>query len=500
MAENKPNKELSEYDKYRIVRSNSKNVCLDFYYNRVKFYPEKKTINIVVDSWERDDYIDELIEADEREHAKKLGSSYNAYESAEEEIEYEKDNLEECQGYFEKFKSKYNFRASGLAEPFADDTGKLKNAMINIMSGSNVTLNYGEGILDFVYADFLAPVKKLYTVFSLLERIGEEEGYHSKSEDETEKNPDQLSDEEWTLRTYNDFDTTFPLINNIAYASLYSAIFPPLIKSSTETSKSIARYGNYLLALQKEFLELIEFCYDEDFYPEVLGSLYPSERLHLYRHAHDMPTSFERKEEFRTSHNIMDGDKMPYGTTGKEIINALKNLNFTPTNEQKAFAEKYGISTNTLLFTLQHHMFISARYVCCSIKDMLELELTKMLEQNVRFRKCKRCGKYFIMKGNYDTHYCDRIAEGETRTCQQLAALENYKAKIADNKAVPIYNKYYKRYAARVRVHQLKEDEFNKWRYQAITKRDECSDGKISPEEYIDWMEAYFPNRKRKSE
>lgn len=123
-----------------------------------------------------------------------------------------------------------------------------------------------------------------------------------------------------------------------------------------------------------------------------------------------------------------------------------------------------------------------------------------MLEQNVRFRKCKRCGKYFIMKGNYDTHYCDRIADGETRTCQQLAALENYKAKIADNKAVPIYNKYYKRYAARVRVHQLKEDEFNKWRYQAITKRDECYDGKITPEEYIEWMEAYFPNRKRKSE
>lgn len=90
MAENKPNKELSEYDKYRILRSNSKNVCLDFYHNRVKFYPEKKTINIVVDSWERDDYIDELIEADEREQAKKLGSSYKAYESAEEEIDYEK--------------------------------------------------------------------------------------------------------------------------------------------------------------------------------------------------------------------------------------------------------------------------------------------------------------------------------------------------------------------------------------------------------------------------
>lgn len=496
MAENKPNKELSEYDKYRILRSNSKNVRLDFYHNRIKFYPEKKTINIAVDSWERDDYIDELIEADEREHAKKLGSSYKAYESAEEEIEYEKDNLEECQEYFEKFKSKYNFRASGLAGPFADDTGKLKNAMINIMSDSNVTLNYGEGILDFIYADFLTPVKKVYAVFHLLEQWGEENIDYEKYDKKEDEDKTKLTEDEWVLQTYERFSDTFPLIESIAYSSLYSTIFPPFIKG--DLTNSVALYGNYLLALQKEFLELIEFCYDEDFYPEILGSLYPSERLHLYRHAHDMPTSFERKEEFRSSHNIMDGDKMPYGTTGDKIINALMNLNSSPTDEQKEFAEKFGISTNTLLFTLQHHMFISARYVCSSIKDMLELELTKMLEQNVRFRKCKRCGKYFIMKGNYDTNYCDRIAEGETRTCQQLAALENYKAKIADNKAVPIYNKYYKRYAARVRVHQLKEDEFNKWRYQAMTKRDECNDGKITPEEYIEWMEAYFPNRKRK--
>lgn len=497
MAENKPNKELSEYDKYRIVRSNSKNLRLDFYHNRIKFYPEKKTINIVVDSWERDDYIDELIEADEREQAKKLGSSYNAYESAEEETEYEKDNLEECQEYFGKFKSKYNFRASGLAGPFADDTGKLKNAMINIMSGSNVTLNYGEGILDFIYADFLTPVKKVYAVFHLLEQWGEENIDSEKYDKKEDEDKTKLTEDEWVLQTYERFSDTFPLIESIAYSSLYSTIFPPFIKG--DLTNSVARYGNYLLALQKEFLELIEFCYDEEFYPEILGSLYPSERLHLYRHNHDMPTFFERKEEFKISRNIMEGDKMPYGATGKEIINALKNLDFTPTDEQKEFADRYGINTDTLLFTLQHHMFISARYVCCSIKDMLELELTKMLEQNVRFRKCKRCGKYFIMKGNYDTNYCDRIAEGETRTCQQLAALENYKAKIADNKAVPIYNKYYKRYAARVRVHQLKEGEFNKWRYQAITKRDECNDGKITPEEYIEWMEAYFPNRKRKS-
>ena len=46
-----------------------------------------------------------------------------------------------------------------------------------------------------------------------------------------------------------------------------------------------------------------------------------------------------------------------------------------------------------------------------------------MLEKDVRFRKCKRCGKYFIMKGNYDTKYCDRVAEGETRTYKEARLL-----------------------------------------------------------------------------
>lgn len=128
----------------------------------------------------------------------------------------------------------------------------------------------------------------------------------------------------------------------------------------------------------------------------------------------------------------------------------------------------------------------------------MELEFSKILEQNIRFRKCKRCGKYFIMKGNYDTRYCDRIAPGERRKCQDIAAQENYKQKNAGNEALPIYSKYYKRYAARVRVNQIKEADFKKWKYAALTKRDECSDGKITTEEFIEWLDASFPNRKKK--
>lgn len=142
--------------------------------------------------------------------------------------------------------------------------------------------------------------------------------------------------------------------------------------------------------------------------------------------------------------------------------------------------------------------FISRRYMIGSVAEILEMEFTKMLEHNVQFRKYKRRGKYFIMKGNYETNYCDSIAEGETRNCQDFAAQENYKKKMADNAAIPLYQKYYKRYVARVRVRQIKEPDFKEWKYQAITKCAECSDGKITLAEFEEWLEGSFPNNKKK--
>ena len=137
-------------------------------------------------------------------------------------------------------------------------------------------------------------------------------------------------------------------------------------------------------------------------------------------------------------------------------------------------------------------------YETCVCKS-IEQQIMQLLKSDIGMRKCKRCSKYFIMKGYYDTNYCDRIVEGETRNCQELAAQENYKKKMADNAAIPLYQKYYKRYAARVRVRQIKEPDFKKWKYRAMTKRDECTDGKITFTEFEEWLESSFPNRIKKN-
>ena len=68
-----------------------------------------------------------------------------------------------------------------------------------------------------------------------------------------------------------------------------------------------------------------------------------------------------------------------------------------------------------------------------------------------------------------------------------------------DRRQQGLYNKYYKRYAARVRVKQIKEDAFKKWKYQAIALRDDCADGKITAEEYTQWMEDSESQKHKKS-
>ena len=188
---------------------------------------------------------------------------------------------------------------------------------------------------------------------------------------------------------------------------------------------------------------------------------------------------------------------MPYGLPEDEIEKRMKFFE----KKKEAFyklAEDYNMNPQNVHNIAVLPDFITTQYSAESIEDLLELEFTKMLEMDIRFRKCKRCGKYFLMKGNYDTVYCDRVEEGKTQSCQKLAALENYKLKNANNEAKKVYDKYYKRYHARVNVRQIKEQEFNQWRYKAITMRDDCNDGKISLQEYIDWNEAYFPNRAKK--
>ena len=357
------------------------------------------------------------------------------------------------------------------------DESKIEVGRLIPLSGGSVDFPLGEGLLNFLYADCESVCATEKLTFE------KERGTSPiQFESETEQ---KVFDHLCLAETVKHF-------RPVIHSSLYTMLFPPFLKKRTK--KELSAYLEYLKALQTRLMELITFVFDEEYYPSILKNLSANQRYALYCRANHCTARYEYQYIF----DYPELEQNPLGNY------------FSPAQFIDIENEQYG-NDELRDFCVEHRILqedletISVlpcepltRFQCSSIEDMLMFELWEMLTKSVRFRKCKRCGRYFIMKGNYDTNYCDRVAEGETRNCQELAAQENYKKKMADNAAIPLYQKYYKRYAARVRVRQIKEPDFKKWKYQAMTKRDECTDGKITLSEFEEWLEAGFPNRKKK--
>lgn len=357
------------------------------------------------------------------------------------------------------------------------DESEIEIGRLIPLSGGSVDFPLGEGLLNFLYADF--------------EKACDNGNLTFEEERETDPIPFEAEAEQKVF-DYLCLAETVKYFRPVLHSSLYTMLFPPVLKKRTK--KELSAYLAYLKALQTRLMELITFVFDGDYYPSVLKSLSANQRYALYCRANHCTARYEYQYIF----DYPELEQNPLGNY------------FSPAQFIDPKDEEYE-NDELRDFCINHHIIqeeietISeltckplTRFQCSSIEDMLMFELWEMLTKSVRFRKCKRCGRYFIMKGNYDTNYCDRVAQGESRNCQELAAQENYKKKMADNAAIPLYQKYYKRYAARVRVRQIKEPDFKKWKYQAMTKRDECTDGKITLSEFEEWLESSFPNRKKK--
>ena len=211
-----------------------------------------------------------------------------------------------------------------------------------------------------------------------------------------------------------------------------------------------------------------------------------------------MADAIERKEHYFYDFSVRGKDEARLEIPQEELNSRYEKW-AKPSRQYRNFAEEYDLDMDELRLILAVPRFLHVDYRFSSLEELLNLEFTKMLDLNLRYTKCRRCGKYFPLKGNREAKYCETIAEGETKTCRELAIQENYKAKTADMPERKVYSKYYRRYSACVKTGQITEEKFRQWKYTAMTKRDECTDGKISMDELEAWMEESFTNKKKKS-
>lgn len=206
-----------------------------------------------------------------------------------------------------------------------------------------------------------------------------------------------------------------------------------------------------LRAFQDELAELLRFCFDVDYEPDTLASLSAADRYAQYCRTH------HRDPELRQTSFVA-----PYPSSSE---------------------------SSAVKYTMRR------TYLCSDLRDLAVLELALMLEENVQLRKCRRCGHYFLLKGNYDSQYCTRTYGTSTQTCQQLAATATFQSKLRDNdsnNAWGIYSRYYKRYYARIKRGALTKEQFQQWQEDAAAMRDQCVADAISLFEFETWLRNYF--------
>ena len=364
----------------------------------------------------------------------------------------------------------FHHRISQMTE--SDMLSGTITPLINVLSGSMITLKYGEGLFEFLNSDFSTSYQAVCKELSGC----------------------QVPDDCHTVAQQYAF--TMRKLRPLFYQSIYTAVCPIVLKDNEHLMEAVEAYYQYVVSLQQEYRELFEFCFVDEFYNGVLGNLQAIERYHVYRKIHHQPDAIERKERYFYDFSVRGKDEARLGITQEELNNRYEKW-ATPSRQYRNFAEQYDLDMDELRLILAVPRFLHVDYRFSSLEELLSLEFTKMLDLNLRYTKCRRCGRLFPLKGNREAKYCENIAEGEMKTCRELAIQENYRAKAADKPERKIYSKYYKRYSARVKSGQITEEKFREWKYTAMTKRDECTNGKISVDELEAWMEESFTNRKK---
>lgn len=239
-----------------------------------------------------------------------------------------------------------------------------------------------------------------------------------------------------------------------------------------------------LLPYQSYYSEAFVFCFDTEFMPE-LNSLSAQERYFLYCKLN--PNNHINYSEISTLFLIKNSN------TANIICDEYLGSN------DSTFLEWCKKSLNIDIINKLEDIQLQINQVYCTdtLSNLLYVEFHKMIEHNIRVKKCKNCGKYFILKGDYLTNYCNRIPNGEKYSCRKIAAIKSRKEKLSKNPILREYEKAYKRNYARCYNSQISQEEFQSWINEATKKRTlaEKKYNKKPSEEIVNSFKSYLGNK-----
>ena len=286
----------TEYKEYRRQMRGWADLTPECFHNNVSYLPTEKSFWISVSQ------------------AYELETVYALYEELDIPVPEKlqrKLSEEEREAWYERMRTAHRKYGNvfQIREAMPVYPGDISETRISYFSGTSVTVPLGEGLLNFCNADFDTAFERSMPAY--LRFISDPESAPDLDRKKVGGKREAM------IRAFELYEQVFPTMSEVFYASLYTAIFPPLFMKKTE--RVVDLYRNYLCLLQTEFLELVEFCFDKDFRPGVLGSLYPSERYSLWCKIRGQSPTYTRKETFDPCSFSPHGTKRPYGLSWEEL-------------------------------------------------------------------------------------------------------------------------------------------------------------------------------------
>jgi len=340
-----------------------------------------------------------------------------------------------------------------------------KDMMQIITSNTDRVFAVGEQLLDFVYYDLIRLNERLDKICSHV--WGTDTADITVEADDniylrffSELLIDTLAAGDW--HTEQGFDR---LCKQYPQEAAFIRQHPHFANADYKVGKGflIGIFSSHAMAMQEFLKSQLEFCMNSTG-DKVLQGLKPMQRLFLYeqwrKSKGEQPLYFEI--ETYSSRMLVDKPvSFPSDGSINDWAELLKRENPTIT-EMAELPNGYAL---------------------------MRYEMMQMVMQDVQIKLCANCERYFINTGRSDKEYCSRPIDGQPeKTCESIGALLKFQNKAKNSAAIREYNTAYKRANSSKRIGNLADKEFKAWSKEAREKRDLCLAGKITQDEFVEWL------------
>lgn len=134
-----------------------------------------------------------------------------------------------------------------------------------------------------------------------------------------------------------------------------------------------------------------------------------------------------------------------------------------------------------------HDNEIHEEYMISNLYQLLFLEISKMIDANTIIRKCRHCGRYFVVE-NLNMRYCSRVTDGEDQPCNIIGSKNTFDEKLKTDPALKLYSKAYKTHYARINRDTFTKVNFSKWKEKAKVMLGEVRTGKLDISDFEMWL------------